>query len=531
MSGTVSRGSRVASMRAWHEQVAAHRLMMFIVAAMVSTSLLWGERVVAGNGLGWDGRTYAALVRDIDTMIRGGALSTYYAQRVLPALMVRGVLQMLGAAFSDRNIVTAFAVFNGLLALICVDVWRRIADTIDLPVKGRWIGFTALFVNFAFSKQNLFYPVLTDTSALLLSMLLLLFHLQRNRLALAMTSIVGSFCWPTIAITGVILIFFLPDASRTAARGSPADAPAAQHEYTIPIPWAVASAILGIAILLQQSAAHAACVSTGIDTEALTLISRSAGEGLARNQLFADACGLCQQVATALPSLLLVVAANWILARPLLNGMSRRDVLSRYRMSCVAYAAVVLLVSVLGVRAIANPAVPNPSSIPLLAKLVLLPAPGKIFLPFVSAVVFWGPAVIVAMLLWPKLSAHARDLGAGIVIALCFTLPFGLVGEPRFLTTIWPILALLVALTLESGYRAVVYAVVVVASGVLAQFWLPINLIAWRGGDFDGIMEFPKQLYFMHYGLWMGWPGYVLQLVLAVAIASLLLYGLRKRRD
>jgi protein-S-isoprenylcysteine O-methyltransferase Ste14 len=44
-----------------------------------------------------------------------------------------------------------------------------------------------------------------------------------------------------------------------------------------------------------------------------------------------------------------------------------------------------------------------------------------------------------------------------------------------------------------------------------AQFWLPMNLLPWPGGDYDNLLEFPKQLYFGHYGVWMGWPAYVVQ--------------------
>lgn len=33
------------------------------------------------------------------------------------------------------------------------------------------------------------------------------------------------------------------------------------------------------------------------------------------------------------------------------------------------------------------------------------------------------------------------------------------------------------------------------------------------------LLEFPKQLYFMHYGVWMSWPAYLVQSLLLVLSA------------
>lgn len=497
--------------RAFAEPKAAHRLMLGIVLLMLVANALWGERLMIGNGLGWDGVTYAGLVRNLDDTLGRDLLGSYYAQRLLPPFVVRQALLLLHAPLSDRNIIVAFGVMNALLMLALAEIWRRICDMCALPVAGRWIGFTALFVNFQFSKQSMFYPVLTDVVALVLSALLLLLYLKRQRIGVALVGVAGAFCWPTLGITAAALLLAMPRAPVDAC------APVADVRLAVKRTWIVLAALLMAAIVVAVSPiGYGLCTASGLPGlfEHLPGGVRAA---LARNDM-RDACVIAQQAATALPALTLAALAILVLCWPLLRGVKVRAP-SAFRIQSALLAIAVLALGWLGVRFLSNPAVPNPSGVVLLAKLVLLPAPGKLLLPLVSAASFWGPFVVFLALCWPRLSVAARSLGPGVAIVIAFTLPFGLVGEPRFLTTIWPMLALLSATLLAEGRPRAVILVLLAASFLLAQFWLPLNLMPWvdRGG-YDDLRLLPKQLYFMHYGLWMGWPAYLGQAVLFAAL-------------
>lgn len=500
--------------RAFTEPKAAHRLMLGIVTLMVVANALWGERLTIGNGLGWDGVTYAGLVRDLGDTLRRDLLGSYYAQRLLPPFVVREALLLLGAPFSDRNIIVAFGVMNAVLMLALADIWRRICDTIALPVGGRWIGFTALFVNFQLAKQSMFYPVLTDVVALALSALLLLLYLRRNRIGVASVGIVGAFCWPTLGITAAVLLLAMP-AVPAAAWAPVADARLAVKRARI----VLAASLLAAIVVAVSPIGYGLCTASGLPGlfEHLPAVAKAA---LARNDM-RDACVIAQQAATALPALGLAALAILILCWPLLRGLSLRRP-SAYRIQSALLGLVVLAIGWLGVRWLSNPAVPNPSGVLLLARLVLFPAPGKLLLPLVSAASFWGPFVVFLVIAWPRLSAAARSLGPGIATVIAFTLLFGLVGEPRFLTTIWPMLALLSATLLAEGRPKGVAIVLLAASFLLAQFWLPLNVMPWADRGYDDLQLLPKQLYFMHYGLWMGWPAYLGQAVLFVALGVFL---------
>lgn len=502
--------------RAFAEPKAAHRLMLAIVALMVVANALWGERVSAGGGLGWDGVTYARLARELDTLLRDDTLGSYYAQRLLPSLIVREALLLGRAALDDANIITGFVVLNGLLCLALAGIWRRTCDTLALGVQARWVGFTALFVNFQLSKQSMFYPVLTDVAALVLSALLLLLYLRRSRVGVTIAGIVGAFCWPTLGLTAALLVLLMPEAPG-ASPAPPTAAPRFVPGRKIAF---AAAALLAAVVVLISPAGHALCTASGLPAALVGHLPAGVAAALARNGMLADPCLLAQQGATALPALALLGIAILLLCRPSLAALSLRRP-SAYRLQSIAFAIAVLAVSWAGVRWLSNPAVANPSGIAALVRAVLLPPAGKVFLPFVSVAVFWGPCLLFLALSWSRMSAEARRLGPAIIAVLAVTLPFVLVGEPRFLVTIWPILALLSAILLGDAPRRPVL-VLLAASLLLAQFWLPLNAVPWDNADYDDLLRLPKQLYFMHYGLWMGWPAYLAQGTLLIVLAAVL---------
>ncbi|MBC7489927.1 MAG: hypothetical protein H7240_08175 [Glaciimonas sp.] len=89
--------------------------MLLIVLALGLLNFFWGEKVPAGGGFGWDGVYYAEMVRNLDSMINGGQLNSYYTQRILPSAVVRGILLFSGASMSDANIIRGFEVYNSAL--------------------------------------------------------------------------------------------------------------------------------------------------------------------------------------------------------------------------------------------------------------------------------------------------------------------------------------------------------------------------------------------------------------------------------
>ncbi|WP_242138000.1 hypothetical protein [Sphingomonas sp. TREG-RG-20F-R18-01] len=495
----------------------AHRMMTVIVVAVVLASWFLGEHVPVSGGLGWDGVIYADLVRNMGHTGFSTTLGTYYAQRILPAFLVRQGLLLFSSDMANRDIILGFAILNGLMCVGLTEVWRSICNILKLTVISRWFGFAGMFMSFEFSKQTMFYPVLTDPVALFLAAMLLLTYLKRSKFAVSILSIIGAFCWPTLSITGAILCMFMPN--RPYDPASPYSAEYQFGKNTLKVGLWIIAGVAIFSAICAIPASHQACVALSGPINIASYLPASLAAKAQASHSLKDPCLIVQQGITAVPSFLLMILAMIILVVPLVRtGILPLKVDAR-RITAICCAVFIVLVSWLGVRVISNPHVANPSSIFVLARLSGMPAVGKVFLPFVSLSAFWGALAIFSAVEWPKIASEARHMGGAIVAVLCFTLPFGLVGEPRFLTTIWPILVTLAAIVLGRFNRNGRNVVLLVSTFVMAQFWLPLTIVPWSGGAFASLEDFPKQLYFMHYGLWTSWTGYGIQAAILVGIA------------
>lgn len=489
----------------------SHRLMLVIVLLLGAITLLLGDMVPANDGLGWDGVMYAKLTRDLFQMIPAGELNSYYAQRLLPSLIVRGVLELRGLSPTNSNIINTFFVYNWVLLFGLCLLWKRVANHFSLSVTGRWLGFAALFLNFECAKQAFYYPVLTDVTALFVGMLMLVFYVERRPLALLITSLIGAFAWQVVGLSGAMLLFFMHTSlsANTIAPVAGAAVVTAPHTMRRLGKWWL--------IVLALSALVVAVVFTGFAVfgEEPTLLRTKVLQGVGR-------------FATGAPSLLAVLIGLAMLVNSrayiteVLAGIKRTNKLM------ILYAVAAVIVPALIVRAISNPLVPNPSGMGLIAWLLLLPPNGKILLSLVTNFVFWGPMIIVLLVKWDAFCVEARRLGPGVVFVIGLSLVLCLVTEPRFITSAWPFFVLGGVLLLEKQSGRQFLIVFSVLTLLLAQFWFKINVEPWVGPADDNLKSFPKQLYFMHYGLWMHWPAFAVQLILAGISTVLMTKSLRR---
>lgn len=500
--------------------------MLLVIFTLGFFNFFWGEIIPAGGGFGYDGVQYAKMVQHLDLMMSGGQLSTYYAHRMLPAFVVRSILLLTDVPMSDLNVIHVFEIYNLVLLLGAALVWKRVADSISLSLSGRWIGFGAIFINYAFSKQTFYYPVLTDVTALFLAMLLLLFYIEKKPFALFFITITGAFVWPAVSVVGAFLLIFLK-----------AILP---KEVIIPllptftfknvklgnlvklsgIVLLVLSVCGYLLLALTNPEAEQACnviknqyklTANGVRPSIMYLIQRALSGS--------DPCLIVgiKQLLTALPSIFGVTVLLAMLIGSKTFFLAIFAHLRRVQIQLVVLAVAAVLVPFVLGKMLSNPDLANPNSLNDLILLVLLPPDGKFLLPFVTLGVFWGPAFLLVLLFWKAFSIEARKLGPGFLAAIGIYLPLGLICEPRFLTVAWPFLVVGLVLSFENFVKKPSFKYAFSILTVLfAQFWIRHNLAPWAPPDYSGLLEYPKQLYFMHYGLWMSWSSYILQLPILV---------------
>jgi hypothetical protein len=478
-------------------------------------NFFWGEKVQAGGGLGWDGVIYAHIVRNLGSMISGGHLSGYYTQRILPAAIVRGMLLLSGAPMNDENIIRGFEVYNLILLAGACWAWKRVACVFDLSLAGRWIGFSGIFVNFECSKQAFYYPVLTDVTALFVTLLLLLFYVEKKPVALFVTTLIGAFSWPVVSICGGFLLLFLRTELPKDVVAPASSASTVSKYNSAKRSWLtlLALSIFGyISMVLIGPLPDRACNAPAIVAHAYPYFASSCTQ---RRVLLGF-----ERMLTALPSFTAILLGLTMLVGSKQFIPAVFVSIRRAKLTLVALSIAAVLVPFCVVKAISNPGIANESSSLNLIKLSLLPPEGKFFLPFVTLAVFWGPVLLLIALYWKPFCVEARRLGPGVMGIMGMCMLLGLVGEPRFLTTAWPFLVLALVLAFENSHtKASFKYVFATLTVVYAQFWMKLNLAPWSGGDYEGLQDYPKQVYFMHYGLWMNWWSYCIQLIALVLSA------------
>ncbi|WP_144158596.1 hypothetical protein [Paraburkholderia sp. BCC1885] len=500
----------IAKALSWSEIESSHRLMTLIVLVLGLFSFFWGERITAGDGLGWDGSQYADMVRKLEAIIGTRQLGSYYAQRILPSAIVHGMLSLAGAAYSNLDIIRAFEIYNLTLLVVACGVWKRIANVVSLSLAGRWVGFSGVFLNYECSKQAFFYPVLTDVTALFTAMMLLMSYLERRSIGVFVTTVVGAFAWPVVSVCGALLLIFLQS-------GFP-------QEVVLPA-WMRAKRLNvlarivkfgGGAVLALSILGYLALIQNAASTEHECKIPKILAAVMVPSVV---PCTL-ERLLTGLPSLTALVFALALLigSRAFFPAIILN--LRKAPLHLIVMAIAAIVVPSVVVKAISNPFISNPSNVQYLIEFILLPPSGKVLLPFVTLSAFWGPLVLLLCLFWKECCVEARRLGPGVVAVLGASIPLGIACEPRFITVAWPFFVLVLVLALErSKATTALKCALAVLTIVFGQFWLQINIMQWLPPDYGGILTFPKQLYFMHYGLWMSWMSYLLQLPVVVLSA------------
>jgi hypothetical protein len=177
------------------------RLLLLLNIVLIFSACL--EQVNAHQGLGWDGRVYARMIRQELPHFFSGAVDNYYIHRILPPAIIFAVLKVLNLHSTDQNIILAFTVYNILLLNLCLLLWYKIAPA------GILNSAALLLLNFCALKFFMFVPVLTDCTVFTAGVVLLYAYKKKNDVLLLITAILSAFCHPLLLPLALIL-YVLP---------------------------------------------------------------------------------------------------------------------------------------------------------------------------------------------------------------------------------------------------------------------------------------------------------------------------------
>lgn len=472
-------------------------LFLILAAALFGlTNLLLGEVVPVRDGFGWDGVAYKEIAQDPGGLLLGKRFRGFLVGRSLPSLVIHAALRVLALPLSDANVLRAFQVGNLLLFVATCYLWWRVADRLALGTAGRWLAFSGVFLNVATLKLYFYLPVLTDQTALFLSVLLLYCFLSDRPAGMLAATALAAFSWPLVVYYGMLLYVF----PRQGGDPKRAGTKALSTFVALAIAGAVLAALATIyvvIVVLHKAPYEAHRIST--------------------------------------PSVYLSIAAGaayvFLLFRRFLDESNLLDVRRlwrqiRWERAVVAAAFVIFYVMV--THALGGPA-SRQDLIHVQLKQILLYSIRQPGLSPVSHLVYFGPILFLAALCWRGIGELVGRLGAGAALFMAAGLCLSVDPESRHVLFFSPLLVALTAKAAERlQWRLSSYLGFAGLCLLCSKVWLQWNTLPWT--EDAPKREFPAQYLFMNLGPWMSTSMYLVQGAVAVALGAVGFLLMRQAR-
>ena len=126
----------------------------------------------------------------------------------------------------------------------------------------------------------------------------------------------------------------------------------------------------------------------------------------------------------------------------------------------------------------------------------------------VAHIVYFGPWVIVAAMVWKPLCRLLHQHGLGLTLAVVVGFVHGLDSESRHAIYLVPLLVPFFVKATESlGWKTGTYAIVSALCAFGSEAWLNM-----KGTFVDNAFQYPDQLYWMHHGPFMSTETYLAHL-------------------
>ena len=158
------------------------------------------------SGYGWDGVFYGKVVLSFGDMI--GEIDGYHVNRIFPAVLIHYIYIILNLPLNIESALFGYRIYNIIIIFISAILWVKIAQKLSFDNYSKWIGFTALFINYPLLNLHFYSPVLTDGTAFFIGLTMLYVYLNINYLLLIVSTMFCFFSWPAGIIVGFILFIF-----------------------------------------------------------------------------------------------------------------------------------------------------------------------------------------------------------------------------------------------------------------------------------------------------------------------------------
>jgi len=466
-------------------------LLIFLFFGWLIGCIFFGERIPTSDGLGYDGITYAKIALQLPSLIHH--LPIYTTQRILPSSVIYFFSQLTHSNLTNADMPMVFSIYNTTILLIAVLTWRAIANHFKWSPQVRLISFAGLFLNFAILKMNTYYPILTDTTAFVLGVLMVYFFIANKNHWLLLTSMLGAFTFPTLFYIGLILFIF---SGLEKQNLNSYIRPSKGHTFF--------SLLHTIAITATAFFFFYTISSTG-----------------------EQPLGRIDAMPILTLSLLALFFYVFFSASPLYRCYL--TTLSRIRsgMTFRLFPAVFSIIFINSLIHFFSTNDPGALTLSLFSRAVMVQSLAYPFNFLISHVLYYGPIVCLLVLYWKEAVnwIENQKLGLLFITALYVTLSIG--SESRQFINFLPFVVITTAEVLSKKNISWNFTYTfVLLSLAISRVWLPLNHGAWPSLDTNSpliTLEFPMQWYFMNQGPWVSHTMYFINLLI-VSTLFLFLY-------
>jgi hypothetical protein len=186
-------------------------IFVSVLLAIVVFQIL-GERVPVNEGAYGDGLFFREVAVSFLDQIEDESYNVVQILRLLPFAMINMIFSLFGFDHEYDSLMSGMLIFHFLMLIPGIYWYFSLTKKMRLRSSMTYLGFILLFVNFAILKETWYNPFSTDFTALILGIGQVNYFVRHERQKLFLVSIVGGFVWPTLLLTGLLLIFLPSDA-------------------------------------------------------------------------------------------------------------------------------------------------------------------------------------------------------------------------------------------------------------------------------------------------------------------------------
>lgn len=429
-----------------------------------------GERVPINEGAYGDGLFYREVAVSFLDQIEHESYNVVQIQRLFPFALVNMIFSLFGFDHDHGSLMSGMLIFHFLMLIPGIYWYFSLTKKMRLRSSMTYLGFILLFVNFAILKETWYNPFSTDFTALILGIGQVNYFVRHERQKLFLVSIVGGFIWPTLLLTGLILIFLPSDAM------SLHEGPRQKSFYPI----LTSAVVLLLLILISSFTGRFATGETwDVILHKLSLLS------------------MVFLVFVFMMKNPIQWKESWLLFMKKLKSQKAIRLLA----ILLFYCFIVFLLSGNNQNFNAEGLAQGYFGGMLRYPLDFL----------VGHLMYFGFIIPLALVFFPRMIKEMAKLGIGFMMVCVLMFILLLHPESRLLMPLIPFLVFLLLKSLRR-YQILDKDLYIIGglNVMLSAFWWPLNVsgMAEALAQSDAVYSFPAQRYWMHFGDMISFPVY-----------------------